>query len=149
MEATKKQEKALLEKLWNSNGYFADTFEEDDLRIMQKNIDNDFPLLVGTFRDKENADLEEQLQTALTEVRTLTAQKNNYINQIDDLKVEVKDLQNQAAYTLKTLLENGLETTAMEIYTTMEIVKFKVQNNMELTDKQKQVVVSTLNQHTG
>lgn len=44
----KKEEIGILEVLRTSDSYFADMFENNDILLMQRNIEDDMPLLLGT-----------------------------------------------------------------------------------------------------
>lgn len=44
----KKEEIGMLEVLRTSDSYFNDTFESKDILLMQRNIEDDMPLLLGT-----------------------------------------------------------------------------------------------------
>ena len=145
MKITKAKEKELLNELWSADGYFADSFKSTDLLIMLNNINNDFPLLLGTSREEKQADTLKQLNEVRHTLRAVRDEAKGRLTTIKMLEEDNKEMNEKNILILNYLMNNNLEEAALDLFTANEVIKYKVRHGMELTEKQKQIVVDTIN----
>ncbi|MEE0994046.1 MAG: hypothetical protein UH541_03915 [Prevotella sp.] len=124
---TKQEEIDILQSL-KGDTYFAQFFGSKDIDLMCQNINNDFAI-EGGCRFIQKAETLERINADL---------KKEYKQKINDLGMEIIKI-----------LDRGFDEDA--IYQLVEgevginaIIKFKFKNNLELTDKEIDYMVSQL-----
>jgi hypothetical protein len=138
---TKNYEIGLLEKLFSFDSYLADSMTEDDLRIMKNNINNDFPIFMGTSIDQ--AGRIERLQGLNVE---LEAEIKSRETRILDLEVEAAKLRTEKRQILHQAITIGYGAEIAEFYTPEEILKLKIEEGLELSDEEKKTLIYLIEQ---
>lgn len=140
---TKATEIEMLENIMSMDGYFADTFTQDDLRIMKNNINNDFPILLATSVGNKMK-IAEKLDRTITEMRGTIASRDC---RIQDLEKENACLQNTLGQVLVDLLhveeEYKVDLTSAH-YTIRQVIKAKLQLGMKLEPEELRTALDAL-----
>jgi len=137
---TKQQEINLIVKLNDKDSYFRDTFTEDDIDKMISNIQNDFPLLTGTFVDDQVA-AKERAEMQVKTMEAGIAQRNNTIEDLEELLEEFKAWRNMA---LNTVMKDDDLEKARELWTVDELIEWKLDHGVALNQEEARRVKSRM-----
>jgi hypothetical protein len=144
---TKDQEKNMLRRLGANNTYFADSFNESDVKIMQSNIDNDFHLLLGTSYDKHCQELQAQ-RDEYKKVLDLRNEEHNSLTRQLDLARKANDAKfNLLQHLLTEILKADASSPIAYLnYTQGQIVRAKLKNQIELISQDYQYIDNLIEQ---
>lgn len=130
---TKSEEIAILETLKNSDTYFKNCFEIQDIDKMICNIQNDFHLLFDTSISNRLHQLEEDLKD---KVSVLDEYQNNIQELSNNLKEtainNLKNLDTIKKFAVRILCENDHDSQVYSILDMREIIMLKVNENISL-----------------
>jgi len=135
----KQTEIKLIVKLSDKDSYFADTFTQDDIDKMIKNIQNDFPILQGTFVD-DIAEERERLFEVRKELEARIEQRDNALN---DMIREAKEMKSWKKLVWKVLHREDREELN-ELFTVDENIEFKLKNGIGLSPEEGARVLSRM-----
>jgi hypothetical protein len=141
---SKAEEIALIEKLAEGNGYFADGITAGDITTMIVNIKNDFPILIGTSWCK-SADL---LDEATAELQKFVKKDNENDKETALLKAEILSLKTKINNILVAMVKGWMEESpvqfAYQFFRTEEVVKAKLENGVALDSDEAQWILDNL-----
>lgn len=150
MKENTKKEMALINKLFEFDGYFRAAFTHDDIDLMQQNMENDFDLLCGTSRD-----LTGRVSRLDRDLADLTLESEKKINHLEDELAAAqgyhKGYAEEMTNQLEQLNENYLDARSAASRAQEEneqlllrIARLKLTYGEELTDDEKQAVIRAI-----
>ena len=146
MTATKATEIEMLDEIWSLDGYLTDSLTADDLAKMKTNIESDFPIFMNTSIDQSGRisslqgltiNLEDQV---INRDRELEAKGN----QILCLQADLDGLNEIKKGMLRQAIISGQEQLFEDYCTPNEILRIKLEYDLELTKEEKRALWSAI-----
>jgi len=127
---SKQEEIALLEKLANGNGYFAEYFGKE-VPTMVENIKSDFPIDIGTrFSEAEG-----EIESLNDRIRSKEEEIQRLERSIERMEKIVQKYDDKFLRILEFAVKSG-NTDITNLYEMGMVVRYKVMYKIDLTDKE-------------
>lgn len=138
---SKHDEIGMIEKLMNHDSYFSQEFVTDDRQVMLSNLQNDFPLFLGTSVGNKLLRVDDVEKLLIKETLNARGLKTE-IAALENVIIDIKDSADNLL--MSVLMDDPSSKLAYIAYPIAQIVKLKLKNNIKLIEEDNNFLISKI-----